>query len=168
MVLYVYPCTLKHYKGDKGDEFVTHFSDVPEALTGAYDRAETLALAEDALSVALGGYVHMGWGIPTPSVPEPGQVMVAVYPIVAAKLALYTLMRERRMTKVALGEMLGISEAAVRKLVNPDHRSHISQVERALKLMGYSLSLSVTPTGAGVGEATLHSSAGSQVAPTPA
>lgn len=168
MVLYVYPCTLKHYKGDKGDEFVTHFSDVPEALTGAYDRAETLALAEDALSVALGGYVHMGWGIPTPSVPEPGQVMVAVYPIVAAKLALYTLMRERRMTKVALGEMLGISEAAVRKLVNPDHRSHISQVERALKLMGHSLALSVTPVG---GEAAPPSSSREPMstgAPTPA
>ena len=159
-MLYVYPCTLKRYKGDKGDEFVTHFPDVPEALTGAYDRAETLVLAEDALSVALGGYVHMGWDIPSPSAPEPGQVMVAVYPIVAAKLALYTLMQQRRMTKVGLGEMLGITEAAVRKLVNPDHRSHISQVERALKLLGYSLSLSVAPTEARVDETALAPSAG--------
>lgn len=154
-MLYVYPCTLKRYKGDKGDEFVTHFTDVPEALTGAYDRAETLALAEDALSVALAGYVKMGWDVPIPSAPEPGQVMVAVYPIVAAKLALYTIMQERRITKVALGELLGVSEAAVRKLVNPDHRSHMSQVERALKLLGYSLALSVTPVGVGVDEVSL-------------
>lgn len=151
-MLYVYPCTLKHYKGGG---FVTHFPDVPEALTGAYDRVETLALAEDAISVALAGYAKMGWDIPTPSAPARGQVMIAVYPIVAAKLALYTLMRERRITKVALGEMLGISEAAVRKLTNPDHRSHISQVERALKLLGCSLSLSVTPAPAGLGQPSL-------------
>ena len=165
-MLYAYPCTLKRYKGG---EFVTHFSDVPEALTGAYDRAETLALAEDAISVALGGYVKMGWDIPAPSAPEPGQVMIAVYPIVAAKLALHTLMRERRITKVALGEMLGISEAAVRKLLNPDHRSHISQVEQPLKLLGCSLALSVTPVGveAAPSSPSARERAG-EPAPTPA
>ncbi|MDE2969792.1 MAG: type II toxin-antitoxin system HicB family antitoxin [Chloroflexota bacterium] len=163
---YAYPCTIK---GNEVGGYVTHFPDVPGALTGAYDRTETLALAEDALSVMLSGYVKMGWEIPTPSEPQPGQVMIAVYPIVAAKLALYTLMRERRITKVALGEMLGISEAAVRKLVNPDHRSHISQVERALKLLGYSLALSVAPVG---GEAAPASPSSKQRtgkgAPTPA
>ena len=140
-MLYEYPCILKHYEDG---EFVVTFPDVPEALTGARDRAETLALAEDALSVALAGYVHMGWDIPTPSAPSPGQVMVAVYPVVAAKLALHTVMRERRMTKVALGELLGISEAAVRKLADPDHRSHISQVRKALKALGCTMAVEVT------------------------
>ena len=85
----------------------------------------------------------MGWDIPIPSVPAPGQVMVAVYPVVAAKLALYTAMRERR-TKVALGELLGISEAAVRKLADPDHRSHISQVQKALRAVGCTMAVQVT------------------------
>ena len=140
-MLYEYPCILKHYEDG---EFVVTFPDVPEALTGARDRAETLALAEDALSVALAGYVHMGWDIPTPSAPAPGQVMVAVYPVVAAKLALYTVMREQGITKVALGELLGISEAAVRKLADPDHRSHISQVQKALKALGCTMAVQVT------------------------
>ena len=140
-MLYEYPCILKHYEDG---EFVVNFPDVPEALTGDGDRAETLALAEDSLSVALAGYVHMGWDIPTPSAPAPGQVMVAVYPVVAAKLALYTVMRERRMTKVALGELLGISEAAVRKLADPDHRSHISQVQKALRAVGCTMAVQVT------------------------
>ena len=147
---YVFPCTMVPYPED--GVLITHFPDVPEALTEGHDLDEAVRMAEDAISVALAGYAKMGWDIPTPSAPGPGQVMVAVYPIVAAKLALYTLMRERRMTKVALGELLGISEAAVRKLVNPDHRSHLSQVERALKLLGYSLSLSVTATGARMDE----------------
>ena len=140
-MLYEYPCILKHYEDG---EFVVNFPDVPEALTGDGDRAETLALAEDALSVALAGYVHMGWDIPIPSVPAPGQVMVAVYPVVAAKLALYTAMRERRISKVALGELLGISEAAVRKLADPDHRSHINQVQKALRAVGCTMAVQVT------------------------
>ena len=140
-MLYAYPCILKHYEDG---EYVVTFPDVPEAITGARDWAETLALAEDALSVALAGYVHMGWDIPTPSAPAPGQVMVAVYPVVAAKLALYTVMREQGITKVALGELLGVSEAAVRKLVKPDHRSHIGQVQKALKALGCTMAVEVT------------------------
>ena len=60
-MLYAYPCILKHYEDG---EYVVTFPDVPEAITGARDWAETLALAEDALSVALAGYVHMGWDAP--------------------------------------------------------------------------------------------------------
>ena len=60
-------------------------------------------------------------------------------PIVAAKLALYTAMRAQGITKVALAARLGLSESAVRKLVNPDHRSHISSVERALRAVGRTL-----------------------------
>ena len=140
-MLYEYPCILKHYEDG---EYVVTFPDVPEAITGARDWAETLALAEDALSVALAGYVHMGWDIPTPSAPIDGQEVVAVPAVVAAKLALYSVMRERRISKVALGELLGISEAAVRKLADPDHRSHISQVQKALKALGCTMAVQVT------------------------
>ena len=65
--------------------------------------------------------------------------VIAVPPIVAAKLALFTAMREQRITNVALGERLGLSESAVRKLVNPDHRSHISSVMKALRAVGRNL-----------------------------
>ena len=60
-------------------------------------------------------------------------------PIVAAKLALYTAMRAQGLAKVALAARLGLSESAIRKLVNPDHRSHIGQVENALKALGRTL-----------------------------
>ena len=54
-----------------------------------------------------------------PSPATAGQELVAVPPIVAAKLALYTAMRAQGITKVALAARLGLSESAVRKLVNP-------------------------------------------------
>ena len=133
---YVYPCILT--PEDEGGFFIS-FPDVPEALTGGDDRTEALAMAEDALATALGMYVKEREDIPVPSALVPGQEVVAVPPIVAAKLALYTAMRRQGVTKVALAERLGLSESAVRKLCDPDHRSHISSVENALRAVGRSL-----------------------------
>lgn len=133
---YAYPCILT--PGEDGWLTAT-FPDVPEAGTDGKTRDEALALAQDALGAALAGYVHARRGIPAPSPLTKGQYLVPLTPIVAAKLALYTVMRAQGVTKVALGGRLGISEAAVRKLVNPDHRSHIGHVDKALKALGRSL-----------------------------
>ena len=133
---YVYPCVLT--SEDEGGFFVS-FPDVPEALTGGDDRAEALEMAEDALGAALSMYVKAREDIPVPSTAVEGQPLVAVPTIVAAKLALYTAMRRQGITKVALAERLGLSEGAVRKLCDPDHRSHISRVEEALRAVGRSL-----------------------------
>ena len=51
------------------------------------------------------------------------QEMVAVPLVVAAKLALYTAMREQGLTKVGLARRPGLSEGAVRKRLNPNHGS---------------------------------------------
>ncbi len=68
-----------------------------------------------------------------------GQILVALPSIVAAKLALYTAMRRQGINNVALAKRLGLSESAVRRLVNPHHRSHISSVEAALRAIGRGL-----------------------------
>ena len=140
-MIYAYPC---HLAPDEDGGLVATFPDVPEAITGGRDRAETVAMAEDALATALAGYVHEKWGIPTPSEAVAGQILVPVPTVVAAKLALYTAMRAQRITKVELAGRLGVSESAVRKLTNPDHRSHMSQVQDALRAVGYSLKVEVT------------------------
>lgn len=114
---------------------------MPEAGTDGKTRDEVLTLAEDALGVALAGYVHARRDIPAPSALGAGQYLVPLAPIVAAKLALYSTMRAQGVTNVALGDRLGVSETAVRKLVNPDHRSHIGQVKRALDALGRKLVL---------------------------
>ena len=135
-MIYAYPCELTP---DEDGGLVVTFPDVPEAITGGRDRSEALLMAEDALATALAGYVHEKWDIPTPSQAVAGQEIVAVPAVVAAKLALYSAMREQRITKVEVASRLGISESAVRKLTNPDHRSHISQVQKALRAVGRGL-----------------------------
>lgn len=134
---YAYPCVLAP-EADGGG-FSVSFPDVPEALTCGEGRAEALTMAEDALAAALSAYVHGREDVPAPSAAAQGQELVAVPPIVAAKLALYSAMRSQGVTKVALAARLGLSEGAVRKLLNPGHRSHISQVEKALRAIGRSL-----------------------------
>ena len=129
---------------DEDGGVVATFPDVPEAITSGRDRAEALAEAEDALAVALAGYVHEKWDIPTPGTATDGQVSVPVPPVIAAKLALYTAMSEQRIRKVDLADRLGVSESAVRKLTNPDHRSHMSLVQKALRAVGLSLRVEVT------------------------
>ena len=140
-MIYAYPCQLTP---DEEGGLVAAFPDVPEAITGGRDLAEAMAMAEDALATALAGYVHEKWDIPAPSEAADGQVLVAPPAVVAAKLALYSAMRAQRITKVELADRLGVSESAVRKLTNPDHRSHMGQVQKALRAVGRSLKVEVT------------------------
>ena len=135
---YVYPCNLTpDYEEGRG--FVVTFPDVPEAITGADTEEESIFLAEDALVAALSAYVQFGKDIPVPSSPIDGQRLVAVPPVPAAKLALYTAMREQGLSETELGARIGLDDRAVRNLLDPDYGSHMSQVEKALKLVGRSL-----------------------------
>ena len=53
---YIYPCVLTP---EKNGGYSVSFPDVPEALTCGDDRGEALAMAEDALTVALGSYMRV-------------------------------------------------------------------------------------------------------------
>lgn len=55
-------------------------------------------------------------------------------------------MKVQKVTKVELARRLGVSETAIRRLANPDHRSHIGQVNKALTALGCNLVVEVVPT----------------------
>ena len=133
---YAYPCQITLHGGN---EFVVSFPDVAGALTGANDRDEALELAADALAGALAGYVERRLAIPVPSPVLDGQEVVAVDPVTAAKLELYSAMRDQGITKRALAERLGLSETTVGRLSDPDRRSRIDHVARALRAVGRGL-----------------------------
>ncbi len=116
------------------------FPDVPEALTEGETEAEALAQAQDCLVAALGGYVGARRAIPRPS-PAHGRATVPLPALTAAKIALYGAMRTQGVCNTALAERLGLSEGAVRRLIDLDHRSHIGQVETALNVLGQRLTV---------------------------
>ena len=52
-------------------------------------------------------------------------------------------MSQAGLTTTVLAERLGVPEAAMRRLLDLDHRSHIGEVERALALLGKRLVVEV-------------------------
>ena len=135
---YAYPCVLNP---EEGGGYYVVFPDVRGALTGGKTRAEALEMAQDALTVALAGYVIAGWDIPSPSPVAPGQDLIALEPVAAAKLALYIAMRKRGISESDLAERLNLTESAVKKILIPDRYSHITTVMKALRAVGHSLIL---------------------------
>ena len=135
---YAYPCILNPEEG--GGYYVT-FPDVRGALTNGKTRAEALDMAQDALTVALAGYVIAGWDIPPPSSIMPDQNLIALEPIPAAKLALYIAMKEQGISEADLARRLNLTESAVGKLLMPDRYTHITTVMEALRAVGHSLIL---------------------------
>ena len=116
------------------------FPDIPEALTEGATEVEALAEAQDCVIAALGGYVEGRHPIPAPS-PVRGRATVALPVLVAAKIALYGAMHGQGVSNTALAARLGLSEGAVRRLIDLDHRSHIGQVETALYALGQRLTV---------------------------
>jgi len=140
MSSFTYPVTIGV---DTAGFYLVTFPDIPEAGTDAETREEALGAAPDALITTLGGYIAARRAIPSPSPATSGQVMVTLPVLAAAKLALYEAMQTAKVTNVALGQRLGISEGAVRRLLDLDHRSHIDHVEAALAALGCRLVVEV-------------------------
>ena len=109
-----YPVTLKSYRGGQVGVF---FADVPEAITVGTNEAEALDRAQDALLVALSGYLDDGRPLPVPSKAKRGQPVVVLPPRAAIKLAIHEAMCERGVTQAQLGEMLGIDGRQVRRML---------------------------------------------------
>ena len=130
-----YPVNLER---QRDGSVLVSFPDFQEALTEGATEVEALAEAEDCLIAALGGYIQARRAIPRPS-PGRGRAIVPLPALVAAKSALYCAMRAESVSNTALAERLGVTEGAVRRLVDPDHRSHIGQVEAALRALGQRL-----------------------------
>lgn len=121
-----------------GGGILVSFPDIPEALTEGATMQDALAEAEDCLIAALGGYIEERRKIPGPS-PRRGRPLVSLPTLVAAKIALYSAMQERGIGNAALARRLDTVEGTVRRLLDLDHRSHIGQVEAALRALGQRL-----------------------------
>lgn len=126
---YVYPVALKL---DEDGLYIASARDVPEALTDGETASEALHEMAAALGAALAGYSIAGRTLPLPSVARHGERLVPVAPLVAAKLALRCAMQKMTLSNVALAQRLGVSEGAVRRLVDPDHASRLDGVVAAL------------------------------------
>ncbi len=96
---------------ENGAGFHVRFPDLPEALPGGDDLADTRLQAADCLAEAIAGYL-------------------------APKLALYLAMRERNLPNTELAKCLGVSETVVRRMLNPKHDTKPDRIQAALAALG--------------------------------
>ena len=148
---FAYPCNIEFDEGgpmEIGSEsdvvnfsegYSVTFPDVYGANTCGDSWEEAIEMAEECLGLALGFYVEANLDLPTPSPAKDGQVLAPVPFLVAAKLTIYTAMREQGITYAAMASKLGLDEDAVRKMVDPTYRTHVSRLERALRILGRAL-----------------------------
>ena len=141
-IRYVYPAELEPEPDDSAVNL--RFPDVPGARTWGDDETEALALAQDCLVTALYGCVRFGEPIPKPG-PARGRPMIPVPPLVAAKLALYSALREQGVSEAELARRLGVGAKAVAALLDLKRRTYLGQLERALAELGVQLEVSVRP-----------------------
>ena len=131
---------------DENGTIVVEFPDVPEAMTVGFDEEKAVEWAQDALIVALTGYLDDRRDIPQPSKIQKGQRTVHRPPQIAMKLAIYQSMRDQKVTHAALGKCIGVDGRQVRRLLDLDHNSTLSQMISALKCLGKELVIDIRNT----------------------
>lgn len=120
------------------------FPDLADVWTEC-GQGEVHAAAGALLVDALEYYIKERRRIPRPS-SRPGCQLVEPPLLVAAKVALYQAMHQKRLSNVALARRLGTVEGTVRRLIDLRHRSHVDQVEAALATLGKRLMVTVRRT----------------------
>jgi len=128
---------------DENGTLIAQFPDLPEAMTVGADETNAIDWAQDALVVALTGYIEERRDIPPPSKPKKGQKTVHLPPQIAMKLSIYQGMRDQGITQATLGECIGVDGRQVRRILDLDHNTSLSQLVRALKCLGKELVIDI-------------------------
>ena len=115
--------------------------DLPEALTFGEDREDALARAVDAIETALMGAITAREEIAEPK--AVGADFVNLPALSSAKIALYQAMRTDKVGKAALAKRLGVALPQVDRLLDLRHASRLDAIERALAVLGRSLTIVV-------------------------
>ena len=93
--------------------YVISFRDIPEALSQADSLEDACAMAPDALATAMEFYLDGKRPVPQPSKLLPGEELVNLPLVVAAKVALANQMLAERVRPADLARAMGVSPQQV-------------------------------------------------------
>ena len=139
-MLQAYPVA---FREDRNGTTIAEVPDVPGTMTVGGDRTEALERVQGALVLMLSAMMEDREPIPLPSKPKRGQRVVALPPLVAAKISIYQAMQERSITQVEFARRLGCDDRQVRRLLDLGHQSRLDQLEEALHVLGKRLILDI-------------------------
>ena len=117
------------------------FVDLPDTFTEGQTLDEALFNGTEVLSAMLGWHLDQGHAIAPPSLGVAGAPYIAPDAKTQAVMLLRDARGERSMADLARG--LGTSWAAAQRLDDPHHWPSLKQLERAARVLGKRLVLSV-------------------------
>jgi antitoxin HicB len=117
------------------------FPDVPEAITYGDDRDDAVRSAQEALAVALFGYLKEGRPIPISK--RRSGVLVAPQATDVLKIAVVEAWMESGLSKSEFARMLGVDEKEARRILDPDAATKADRLEQALSVLGRKLHIAV-------------------------
>lgn len=127
-----YPVTLT----PDTDGFCVTFRDIPEAISQGDTTDEALAMAKDALAVAMEFYFEDNRPVPMPSEPMEGEQVVSLPPSVWAKVLLLNEMLAQNVSQAELAKRMGIVPQKVTRLVDLSHTTKIDTLAQAFDKLG--------------------------------
>lgn len=134
-----YPVELIHE--DNGTVTVI-VPDLPGVHSYGEDEDEALLRAVDAMETMLAAMIADREPIPAQSSAQ-GRPTVALPPLTAAKVGLYTAMRESRVGKAELARRVGWHLPQIDRVLDINHASRLDQIETALAALGKTLEVEV-------------------------
>ena len=137
---YLYPAT---YTPEPEGGATVVFRDLPEAITFGDSDAEAKAMAREVLELAVAERMDRGEEIPAASGAQPGDILVRLRPLLAAKAALHNALKHSQTTKSDLARRLEVDEAVVRRMLQPRRATRIDSLAAALEALGATLRVSV-------------------------
>ena len=137
---YVYPVT---FERDQNRTIIALVPDVPGTMTVGANRDEALNRVQGALVAMLQARMEDQETIPRPSRPGRRQRVVALHPVVAAKISIYQAMRRRQSMPEDLARRLGWEESRLRRVLDLRLRSRLEDIEALLAVLGKRLVIEV-------------------------
>ena len=120
------------------------FRDMPEAITYGANDVEARAMASEVLELAVAERMERGEEVPASSAAKPGDILVRLRPLLAAKAALHNALRRNQVTKSELARRLAVDEAVIRRMLQPSRATRIDNLAGALEALGATLQVGVT------------------------
>lgn len=136
-----YPARFTPDKGNGG--FVVTFPDVPEAITQGDTVEEAMAMASEALELALTFYTEQWKDLPRPTPARRGMHMIRVPALSDAKFKLYSALRAAGIRRTELARRLKCSPSQVDRLLDISHHSKLDQIEAAFAAIGKRMDIEI-------------------------
>lgn len=130
---YNYPAEIER---DEEGRFVVTFPDFQWGATDGATREEALVEARDLLRELIAATLRDGGRLPNPSRTSTHQVLVVPPVPIALKAAIYEAFRQAGVSQRGLARELEVAESEVRRMLNPDHATKASTIDRALRHLG--------------------------------